>query len=72
MTDTPVWVSVADAAVLANRSSRTIYSWVEQGLLDTRTDDSGKTTVNGRQVLAVEPTVKRGRRPRSARPRTTY
>lgn len=71
MTHDGTWISIADAALLAKRKPRTIYAWIEQGLLATRQDTSGKTTVNGRQVLAVEPTVKRGRRP-GARPRTTY
>lgn len=69
MSDT--WITIDDAATLAGRSSRAIRYWISNGLLKTRTNDAGVTTVSARQVLAVEPTVKRGRRPGTARPRTT-
>jgi hypothetical protein len=63
------WVTIPDAAILANRSPRTIYSWIDRGLLATRTNDSGQTVVQGTKVLALEPTIRRGRRRGSARPR---
>lgn len=66
MSDT--WITIDDAATLAGRSSRAIRYWISNGLLKANTNDQGVTTVSARQVLAVEPTVKRGRPVGSARP----
>lgn len=60
------WISVADAALMVNRSERTIYNWIRQGLIRYRIGDTGATEVDGRHLFEVEPTVKRGRPPGSA------
>lgn len=66
------WITIPEAALIANRSARTIYAWIEKSLLSTDIREDGTTVVNGRDVLHVESTVKRGRRPGTARPRTHY
>lgn len=55
------WVTIADAALLAGRHSSNIYRWIKTGRLWTTVDDSGRTLVDGRQVLDVEAEVRRGR-----------
>lgn len=55
------WISVADAATMVNRSERTIYNWINQGIIRYRVGDTGSTEVDGRHLFEVEPTVKRGR-----------
>ncbi|WP_349862631.1 helix-turn-helix domain-containing protein [Leifsonia sp. WHRI 6310E] len=67
MSDT--WITVPQAATLVGKSQKTIYNWIAAGHLKTDMNEAGATTVSGRQVLAVEPTIKRGRRPGTARPR---
>lgn len=55
------WITVPEAAIVAHRSKRTIYDWIDQDLLVTRQGGTGETLVDGIQVLQVEETRKRGR-----------
>lgn len=61
MADEQHWVTVADAAVLAERSPRTIYVWIEKGLLATRTNQAGVTLVLWKAATRTGQTLKRGR-----------
>lgn len=54
------WVSVADAAKLANRSPRAIYYWIEHDLIASRQNRStGTLEVLWKAVVRTEP--RRGR-----------
>ena len=55
------WISVTDAAELAKRDVRTIYRWIDEGLLVDRAADQGGTEVLAAEVLKVEATRRRGR-----------
>lgn len=63
------WVSVADAALLVNRSPDAVYSWVRQGKLRAQRDHVGRTFVQARDVLRVESSQRLGRPVGSARVR---
>lgn len=54
-------ITVAEAATIAHRSPRTIYDWIDQGLLTTTQGDYGETLLDGMAVLIVEETRRRGR-----------
>lgn len=60
------WITVPEAAIIAHRKPRTIYDWIDGGHLATRLGNRGETLVDGRQVLEVEETRRRGR-PRKRR-----
>lgn len=55
------WVSVPDAAVLAQRDVSTVHKWIRQGALQARADGRGIKLVNVAAVLRVESEQKRGR-----------
>lgn len=55
------YVTIKQAAVLANRAPRKIYEWVQNGRLPARKDEHGVLVVKGVDVLRAESTVKRGR-----------
>jgi|GEM_PF-2673091 len=54
------WVTVREAALIAGKSPRTIYVWIEQDRLATRLND-GVTEVLSKAVARIAPTVGRGR-----------
>lgn len=58
-------ITVAEAAIIAHRSTRTIYAWIAKGLLVEYQGEYGEVLVDGVAVLAVEETRRRGR-PRNA------
>ena len=55
------WVTVKEAAFLADRDVRQIYRWIDNGLLARRTNTSGVTIVLRKAVQRIETEVKRGR-----------
>lgn len=55
------WVLVADAATLAGRSVRTIYNWIDRGLLATRKNADGVTMVLWKAATRTAQTIPRGR-----------
>lgn len=55
------WVTVAEAAVLVGKSRRTIYEWIENDRLATRTNTDGILQVLSKAVVRIAPTVTRGR-----------
>ena len=61
-------ISVAEAAIIAHRSKRTIYDWIDAGLLDTQQGEYGETLLDGMQVLVIEETRRRGRPKKTANP----
>jgi hypothetical protein len=62
------WISVGDAAILASRASRTIYSWIEKGHLQSQKGPDGVIRVWGRDVLKADATIGMGRPRGTARP----
>lgn len=61
MTELKEWVTVKEAAFLADRHVSRIYRWIDTGLLATRVNSAGVTQVLAKAVLRVEPSVRRGR-----------
>ena len=57
----PRKISVAEAAIIAHRSTSTIYLWIEQGLLTEYQGEYGEILLDGVAVLVVEETRRRGR-----------
>lgn len=55
------YLSVADAALLVNRSAKSVYTWIRQGKLRAHKDSLGRSFVVARDVLRVEADQKRGR-----------
>lgn len=55
------WVSVAEASVLAQKSTRQIYRWIEARKLATYKDSGGRYFVKSDEVLRVEAAQRRGR-----------
>jgi hypothetical protein len=55
------WIPIADAAIIAHRSPRTIYSWIDRDLLVPKQGEQGETLVDGVAVLRVEEGQRRGR-----------
>lgn len=55
------WVTVKEAAALAGRAPRTIYEWIENDRLATRTNGDGVLEVLAKAVARTAPTVSRGR-----------
>lgn len=55
------WVTIREAAILANRHVSQIYRWIDAGRLATRTSPEGVTQVMSKAVLRIEPGVRRGR-----------
>lgn len=61
MTEPRHWITVAEAAALAERHPSQIYRWIEAGRLATRTNAEGVTQVLSKAIMRVESEVKRGR-----------
>lgn len=55
------WVTVADAAILAGRSVRTIYVWVQKEILASRKNQEGVTLVLWKAATKTAQTMQRGR-----------
>lgn len=55
------WVTVKEAATLANRHVSQVYRWIETGRLATRINVDGVTEVLRKSVLRIESEVRRGR-----------
>lgn len=55
------WVTVKEAAFLVGKAPRTIYEWIENDRLASRTNTDGVLEVLSKAVVRVEPTVRRGR-----------
>ena len=55
------WVTVSEAAVLANREKSVIYKWIRSGKLPSQVDPRGVALVMAKHVLRVEAGQKRGR-----------
>lgn len=54
------WVTVKEAAVLAEREPRTIYDWIDKGVLATTTV-RGVTFVLSKAAIRLGDTTRRGR-----------
>lgn len=61
MADPKEWVTVKEAAFLADRDVRQIYRWIDAGRLASRTNTNGITVVLRKAVQRIETEVKRGR-----------
>lgn len=61
MSEPKEWVTVEEAAVLAQRSKRAIYEWITDGKLAMRRDAKNRMIVLSKAVLRIEPTIRRGR-----------
>ncbi|WP_341935325.1 hypothetical protein MRBLWO14_000970 [Microbacterium sp. LWO14-1.2] len=61
MPDPKEWITVKEAAFLADRDVRQIYRWIDNGLLATRKTTRGVTQVLSKAVQRIETEVKRGR-----------
>lgn len=55
------WVTVTEAAVLANRERSVVYRWIRSGRLQAHADSRGVLLVLAKDVLRVEADQKRGR-----------
>ena len=62
------WLTVKDAAIVAKRPLRTIYSWIAAGRLRTRIGPDNVMRVRGKDMLSVGDSVPMGRPKGSARP----
>jgi alpha-D-ribose 1-methylphosphonate 5-triphosphate diphosphatase PhnM len=63
------WITVPEAMNLVGRSRTQIYDWVARGRLRTARTADNTLVIDAMHLLEVEPTVRRGRRPGSARPK---
>lgn len=54
-------ITVAEAATIAHRKPRTIYDWIDAGLLTAHQGDYGEIRLDGMEVLVVEETRRKGR-----------
>lgn len=61
MAEPKEWVTVKEAALLADRHVRQIYRWIDAGRLATRQSTGGVTLVLSKAVQRIETEVKRGR-----------
>ncbi|MBB3158035.1 putative site-specific integrase-resolvase [Microbacterium proteolyticum] len=57
----PAWITVKVAALVVGKAERTVYRWIDRGLLATDTDGEGRTVVPSKAVGRVALTQKRGR-----------
>jgi len=57
----PEWVTVKAAALIVGKAERTVYRWIDRGLLATDEDGEGRTIVPSKAVGRVALTQKRGR-----------
>lgn len=64
----PKWVSPAEAATIVGRTARTVYAWARADKVSHRLSPAGSLEVDAVDVLAYEPTVRRGRPAGTARP----
>jgi hypothetical protein len=63
------WVTVSEAALLANREKSVIYKWIRSGKLPSQVDPRGVALVLAKHVLRVEAGQKRGRPRGTAAPK---
>jgi excisionase family DNA binding protein len=54
-------LTVAEAAMLINRSTDAVYKWIREGKLAYKYDVDGLKKVDGRELMALEPKLRRGR-----------
>jgi predicted site-specific integrase-resolvase len=57
----PEWVTVKVAAALVGKAQRTVYRWIDRGLLATRYDRDGRVMVLSKAVGRVALEQRRGR-----------
>lgn len=57
----PAWITVKTAARIVGKAERTVYRWIDRGLLATDTDGDGRTLVPSKAVGRVALSQKRGR-----------
>lgn len=57
----PDWVTVKVAALLVGKAERTVYRWIDRGLLATREDTDGRVMVLSKAVGRVSLSQRRGR-----------
>lgn len=57
----PAWITVKTAAAIVGKAERTVYRWIDRGLLATDTDGEGRTIVPSKAVGRVALSQKRGR-----------
>jgi alpha-D-ribose 1-methylphosphonate 5-triphosphate diphosphatase PhnM len=65
------WITVPDAMTLVGRSRTQIYDWAARGRVRARRNADNVLVIDAQHLLEVEPTVIRGRRPGTARPKPT-
>ena len=68
MTEPKEWVTIREASVLAGRHVSQIYRWIDAGRLATRVNATGVTQVMSKEILRIEPNVRRGRPRGTAKP----
>jgi len=57
----PEWVTVKAAALIVGKAERTVYRWIDRGLLATREDTDGRVMVLSKAVGRVSLSQRRGR-----------
>lgn len=57
----PEWVTVKVAAALVGKAQRTVYRWIDRGLLATRHDSDGRVMVLSKAVGRIALEQRRGR-----------
>jgi len=57
----PEWVTVKVAAALVGKAQRTVYRWIDRGLLATRHDNDGRVMVLSKAVGRIALEQRRGR-----------
>lgn len=65
------WITVSDAMELVGRSRTQIYDWAARGRVRARRNADNVLVIDALHLLEIEPTVLRGRRPGTARPKAT-
>lgn len=54
-------LTIVEAALVVNRKKSTIYEWIKQGRLIADVGLDGVKRVDGRKLMQVESSIKRGR-----------
>lgn len=57
----PEWVTVKAAALIVGKAERTVYRWIDRGLLATREDADGRVMVLAKAAGRVSLSQRRGR-----------
>jgi hypothetical protein len=57
----PEWITVKTAARVVGKAERTVYRWIDRGLLATRNDSEGRVLVLSKAVGKVALSQVRGR-----------